>query len=294
MKTIFIAYNHKDAVVTRFIYKRLVAEDWPEVEIFMDEFSIMPSEDIRERCLLKARTADLGIVVLSEYTQQSEYVPQEVGILLNRDIVKIYVSIHEDYRVPPGYERTVKSFPLYEGNPSEQLDRLAELISHIIQLREAKSTVEQYEEIPEEEVVKKCYKLYQAEELFHQFGYETEDGDASNRKAWCADLGERRWHIIFGPYEPLGQAGEYIALFKIKIDDNSLPNPMLLLDVSGGTTMLVWGGRSIRGTDFNAPMRYRLFGLKFKCQGTEATEYRALNFVQRGNIWIDYVAVIKL
>jgi len=74
MKTIFIAYNHKDKVIARFIYHALSKEPWRDIEVFMDEFSIQAGEDIKQKCLEKAKSADLGIVILSEYTQKSEYV----------------------------------------------------------------------------------------------------------------------------------------------------------------------------------------------------------------------------
>ena len=129
MKTIFIAYNHKDKVIARFIYHALSKEPWRHIEVFMDEFSIQAGEDIKQKCLEKAKSADLGIVILSEYTQKSEYVPQEVGILLSRDIPKIYVALHESWEIPPGYEKTIKSFPLYEEkDPSEGIKKLIELV----------------------------------------------------------------------------------------------------------------------------------------------------------------------
>lgn len=134
MKVVFIAYNNKDKILTRVIYMRLVEEQWPGVEIFMDEFSVRPGEDFKEKCVSKARVANLGIIILSEYTQKSEFVPQEAGILLAKDIPKIYVALHEDWKIPPGYEKTIKSFPLYEGNPYEALERLVLIVRELLEL----------------------------------------------------------------------------------------------------------------------------------------------------------------
>lgn len=137
MKIVFIVYNHKDKVIARYIYHNLSKQNWADVEIFMDEFSIQPGEDFKEKCLATAKIADLGIVVLSEYTQKSEYVPQEVGILLSKDIPKIYIALHEDWKIPPGYEKTIKSFPLYEErDPSEGIRKLVELVRSIIKPKE--------------------------------------------------------------------------------------------------------------------------------------------------------------
>ena len=137
MKTIFIAYNHKDKVIARFIYHALLREPWETIEVFMDEFSIQPGEDIKQKCLEKARSADLGIVILSEYTQKSEYVPQEVGILLSRDISKIYIALHESWEIPPGYEKTIKSFPLWEEKePFGGIEKLIEFIRNLLKPKE--------------------------------------------------------------------------------------------------------------------------------------------------------------
>ncbi|CAD6492283.1 MAG: Tetratricopeptide repeat protein [Candidatus Argoarchaeum ethanivorans] len=128
--------QHKDKVIARFIYHALSREPW-DIKVFVDEFSIQPGEDINQKCLEKAKNADLGIVILSEYIQKSEYVPQEVGILLSIDIPKIYVALHESWKIPPGYEKTIKSFPLWEEkNPSEGINKLKELVRSLLKPKE--------------------------------------------------------------------------------------------------------------------------------------------------------------
>jgi len=103
----------------------------------MDEFSIQPGEDIKQKCLKKAKNANLGIVILSEYTQKSEFVPQEVGVLLFNNIPKIYITLHESWKIPFGYEETIKSFPLYEErNPFEGMNKLTELVRSILKPQE--------------------------------------------------------------------------------------------------------------------------------------------------------------
>ncbi|MFX0115135.1 MAG: hypothetical protein ACFFB3_11355 [Candidatus Hodarchaeota archaeon] len=148
-----------------------------------------------------------------------------------------------------------------------------------------------YDEISERELVEKHCQLYQAEELQHRFGYPIKDEDASNKKAWLADLSEFRGHIVYGPYEVLPELGDYVAFFKIKIDNNSSREPLLLLDVTGGG----YATRIIRGTDFLEANRYQLFGVKFECRELARMEYRAFNQIQlRGRIWFDYIAIAKL
>ncbi|MCK4251847.1 tetratricopeptide repeat protein [candidate division WOR-3 bacterium] len=137
MKIVFLAYNHKDKVIAQLIYHCLIKEKWSDIYVFMDEFSIAPGQDIHDGCINKAKSADLAIVVLSEYTQQSAYVSQEIGILLSREIPKIYVSLHEDWVIPPGYEKTIKSFPLHKWqNPFDGFNELIQLIKEYLKPKE--------------------------------------------------------------------------------------------------------------------------------------------------------------
>lgn len=166
------------------------------------------------------------------------------------------------------------------------------VLVEVDRLRKIKESLqkERFEEIPETEVLKKCCKLYQAEEMHHRFGWEVEDNDAQNKRAWFADLSELRGHIIYGPYESLLELGEYVAFFKMKIDDNSSSDPLLILDVTGGG----FASAIVRGLSFREPNKYQLFEVKFKCQKLGPMEYRVFNQLQRGKVWIDYVAIVRL
>jgi len=133
MKRIFIAYNHKDKVIARLIYHFLVDQDCPDISVFMDEFSITPGKDLKDRSIAEAKKANIGIVILSEYTSKSEYVPQEVGIMRSQEVPIIFVALHEDWKVPPGYEKTNKSYPLYDAkDPLISLGELVNLIENTL------------------------------------------------------------------------------------------------------------------------------------------------------------------
>jgi len=147
-----------------------------------------------------------------------------------------------------------------------------------------------YDNIAEQIVIEKAYRLYQAEDLLHQFGSETEDIYASNKKAWCANLLEKSSHFIYGPYNALPATGNYIAYFKIKISDNSFPGQLLFLDVVGAGR----GGRVLRSKDFKEPNKYELFSIKFGCESLGPMEYRVMNLMQKDiDVCIDYVAIVK-
>ncbi|RLF42540.1 MAG: hypothetical protein DRN17_07720 [Thermoplasmata archaeon] len=82
MSSVFIAYNHKDKVIARFVYHNLSREPW-NIEAFMDEFAIQPGEDIKQKCLEKAKSADLEIVILTQLCQtKTESVCFETSTLI--------------------------------------------------------------------------------------------------------------------------------------------------------------------------------------------------------------------
>lgn len=154
-------------------------------------------------------------------------------------------------------------------------------------IRESK---QKYKEVSEKMVLKNSLRLYQAEELLHRFGHEVEDKDAYNQKAWFADLSELRHHIIFGPYEHLPELGTYQAFFKIKIDDNTSTEPVLNLNVIGGG----FASRTIYKINFDKTNTYQLFELDFEYRSRDRMEYTVYNLADRGKIWVDYIAILKL
>lgn len=152
---------------------------------------------------------------------------------------------------------------------------------------------EKYKKLPEEELFKKCAKIYQAEDLAHRFGNKVEDKAAYNQMAWHVNLSEMEDHVIFGPFEELSE-GTYIALFRMKVDDNTSTHKHLLLDVSNKSKGKKLSLRLIGKNEFYRPHEYQFFELEFEYRGG-LLEYRIFNIVQEvGNLWVDYIGVIKL
>jgi len=225
-----------------------------------------------------------------DVTNSNPNVCLELGIAMGAG--KTYYIIHErDTKLPADLEGLDRiEYESYKQLTEElkkkvvrkERERFVEIMESLKQ--------EYHMDVPEKEIRDKCCRLYQAEELLHRFGYAVEDEDASNGKAWFADLSELRGHIIFGPYEVLPEPGDYIAFFRMKIDNNSSPEPILLLDVTGGG----FASKIIRGISFHEPNKYQLLGLNFKCRVIKPMEYRIFNQLQqRGKVWIDYVAIVK-
>ncbi len=239
-------------------------------------------EKIEERIL----TTQFGIY---DVTNSNPNVCLELGVA--RGARKPYYIIHEKgTRLPADLE----GLDRIEYESYKQLTK--ELKKKVVKkererFMEVRKSLKQeyYEDISEKEIREKCCKLYQAEELLHRLGYEVEDKDASNGKAWFADLSELRGHVIFGPYEALPELGDHVVFFRMKTDDNSSTNPMLVLDVAGGG----YATKITRGISFHKPNKYQWFSLNFKCRVIESMEYRIFNQPQWGKIWIDYVAIVK-
>lgn len=176
------------------------------------------------------------------------------------------------------------------------------LRTKIVEREISKSKLRHGMESYEREILLKPIKLYQAEELFHRWGKETEDLDATNRKAWSVippmpiSLKVRGLdtHIVYGPYESLPEPGTYKALFKIKTGDNSDPYPILRLEIHCDSIpeMSKKDFKDIAGVEFNCPGVYQLFDLNFEYQDQCDIQYR-VRILKELSVWIDYLALVK-
>lgn len=149
----------------------------------------------------------------------------------------------------------------------------------------------------EDEILKKCVKLIQAEsgEMYHSMGVEVTDESANNKKAWHGDTTiPCPSHMLYGPYKKLPDPDIYRALFKIKIDKNIDIEEVLRIDVISNKNPSLNSFKTIKGFDFKRPETYQLFGVEFKYQNETDVEYRVIKLVQKRQVWIDYVAIIKL
>ena len=153
------------------------------------------------------------------------------------------------------------------------------------------------ESYSEDDVLKKCVELIQAEsgEMHHSMGVEVMDESANNKKAWYGDTTiPCPVHMMYGPYKELPCPGIYKALYKIKIDKNSDIEGVLHIDVISNKNPSLNSFNVIRGFAFDRSKAYQLFGVEFKYQNETDVQYRVIKLVQKRQVWIDYVAIIKL
>ncbi|MFA4936097.1 MAG: hypothetical protein WC568_09705 [Candidatus Methanoperedens sp.] len=163
-----------------------------------------------------------------------------------------------------------------------------------------KNAIEKYEKLPEETILNEGVNVYQSTVDFsHRFGEEVEDRDAHFGRAWLADLSSQSTHFIFGPYEalPSSRSDTYIALFKIKVNDNSPANRFIHFDVTSGNGSVKYSSRYINKEEFEQPNKYQFFGVAFEYPGKGASiEYRIRNRTtfKSVKVWCDYIAIMKV
>ncbi|HNX62362.1 MAG TPA: hypothetical protein PKN45_06940 [Candidatus Limiplasma sp.] len=180
-------------------------------------------------------------------------------------------------------------------------EELTELLKNLIvkiemeNLQNYLRSKENYKQISisEDEIRKNCLVFYNAEELFHRFGYTEPDATANNGYAWCADLSQPYNHLVFGPYRKLPSVGDYVAFYKIKIDNNAIIDPLLELDVIGGALAC----KQLYGNSFLQNNRYQIFSLPFTYTDMGENEYRICNIKRIERIackaWVDYIAITR-
>ncbi len=83
--------------------------------------------------------------------------------------------------------------------------------------------------------------------------------------------------VMYGPYDLL-LPGNYETSFRLLVKDNTLPVPVINIDVAtdGGDRLLAW--RDIKGSDFRQNNSYETFSLKFSLKETKQVEYRVCTY----------------
>lgn len=167
-------------------------------------------------------------------------------------------------------------------------ERWPELESALSRIPEAGFTRDVLDATPEEAIARNAILILQAEDQLGK-GMLVEDKDASNGRCRYAPTWGGRDHIVFGPYQPLEAAGDYVAFYRLKIGPNTPVGPILYLDVSGAG----YGNRQLHRTSFTSQGVYNTFALRFKVASLGDLEYRVLPMASRGEFWVDYIAVVK-
>src|SRR5688572_5100834 len=150
--------------------------------------------------------------------------------------------------------------------------------------------VPDFEDLSHEQILshKPRARFLSAIHLPGKFSQVVDDPAAMKGEAKYARQTGTRDHMVYGPYEKL-RAGDYVAVFRVKVGSNTVPERILRLDVRGAAH----GQRDLRGTEFSQPLTYQTFAVPFKVRVKEKIEYRVLPMADDVAVWVDYVAILR-
>ena len=100
--------------------------------------------------------------------------------------------------------------------------------------------------------------------------------------------------LAFGPYTLEQPVGEYLALFRLKVKDNSGKKPVVWLDVSRiGAFNSTLVGRTVLASDFKQSGVYQEIALRYVRPEDGALEFR-VSYLGGTDLSFDKVTIVKL
>ncbi|MDD5705691.1 MAG: glutamine amidotransferase [Kiritimatiellae bacterium] len=124
-----------------------------------------------------------------------------------------------------------------------------------------------------------------------------DDKDAANGQAIIAEQGaiSKNTVLAFGPYTKEQPVGEYLAIFRLKVKDNTRKEPVVSLDVgaNGNFNYTLAGPRTVYANDFKQAGVYQDVALRFVRPDEGALEFRVF-YQGATDLSYDKVTVIQL
>lgn len=111
---VFVSYSTNDFPIVEH-FRRLLAS--PEVEVFIAEYSVSPSQPLDDNIVSAVKACDLFVLLWSRNSKASEWVPQEIGIARGNDKTILPIVLEDGLNLP-AFIRGLKYLPAYR-NPSE-------------------------------------------------------------------------------------------------------------------------------------------------------------------------------
>ncbi len=101
---IFISYSTKDLQVVDFVQSMLVGSP---VEVFVAEYSVPAGQPLSQSIIAAIKQCDLFVLLWSKNSEQSDWVPQEIGIAKvdNKQIIPVVL---DSGLKPPGFISDLK------------------------------------------------------------------------------------------------------------------------------------------------------------------------------------------
>jgi len=122
------------------------------------------------------------------------------------------------------------------------------------------------------------------------------DKDALNGKAVLAAVGKasKNAGLTWGQYTSEQPVGDYLAVFRLKVKDNTSDKPAAALSVSAyGNLSHLAPQKLIRASDFKAPGVYQEFAVRFIRPEEGVLEF-SVSFGGATDLWFDKTTVVQL
>lgn len=111
---VFISYSTNDFPIVEHVRRLLTS---PEVDVFIAEYSVSPSQVLDEKVLAAIKSCDLFVLLWSRNSMASEWVPQEIGVARGVDKTILPIVLEDGLNLP-AFIRDLKYLPAYR-NPAE-------------------------------------------------------------------------------------------------------------------------------------------------------------------------------
>ncbi len=124
-------------------------------------------------------------------------------------------------------------------------------------------------------------------------GDQVEDPQSTTGRAWHVQVNKHQpGGKISGPLIMSEEPGQYRAVFRLKVGDNTLAKPVAYLYITGNDLVNVSQtvGRTILGTDFARPNEYQEFPVEFIRSPLSGLQY-LVNWYGGTDLWLDGVDV---
>jgi len=113
----------------------------------------------------------------------------------------------------------------------------------------------------------------------------------SGRALFASPESDSYGYLLFGRQQVLPR-GEYKVIFHIKTDDNTINEPVVILDINGGNGHLsTYELKEIKGTDFKKAGVYQDFVMYFEQKWPLFWEFR-ICYLDKAPIWADYIYIL--
>jgi len=121
--SVFISYSTKDLHIANHVRAAL---SLPGVNVFVAEYSVVPSAPLNGLIEVALRSCDLFVLLWSRNSRASDYVPQEIGIArgCNRTILPVVL---EDGLTVPGFISDLKYLAAYR-DPAQSFAWLQQFV----------------------------------------------------------------------------------------------------------------------------------------------------------------------